>query len=188
MQSEIQKNAERIYYATGSEEVAVMGALRAIRSRGAAATDINKDVPIATKANGKPVPAGYQIQLNPITKTQRNGEYLPPQTIRAMVGKALKGAKFESQFGLGQQEYSIDQLEFGDGVISTFGPNKGKLQWPVKYMGGQLIDSNDIPVYWYWDTSDVDIPTETPLEQTAAKVINKSAKQKSTNYEMPVSP
>jgi hypothetical protein len=190
MQYQMERNAERIYYATGSEEVSVMGSLRAIRSQGAAATDINKEVVNATKANGDPVTAGYQIQINPITKTQRGGEYLPSPVIREMVGKKLKGAKFKSQFGMGTITPTIDELEFGDGVISTFGPNKGKLQWPVKYMGGQLIDALEQPVYWYWGSEDIDVISEKPLEQTAAKIVNKAEKPESSTseWQMPVSP
>ena len=181
MQHELGRNSYNMWLATESLEVAINAPLNAIRARGAAATDINFDVSVSSQQLRDEEGNGFEIQINPITKSGNKGEILPRDKVRAVVGKDISGVKFKAQFTPGDgRVYSASEIEIGDGEISAYGENKGNMQWPLKYMGGKLTHASgakkDQPVYFYWgDTKTLE---ETPpIEKTAAKLVNKEEKK-----------
>jgi hypothetical protein len=178
MEYELGQNARNMYLATQSLEVAINAPLNAMRARGAAATDINFDVAVSTKQLEGNDGNGFEIQLNPITKSLNNGEILPRQQVRDFVAKEISGMVFKAQFMPGDaKEYSIGQIEIGDGQIATYGPNKGKMQWPLKTMGGILThdygEQKNQPAYFYWPDT-VDFKAKEPVKEKAAKVVNEA--------------
>jgi hypothetical protein len=181
MQYELRRNAKNMWLATESTEVAVSGPLNAIRARGAAATDINYYVAVTAQQKEKQeddpgeMGNGFMIQLNPITKSGNNGEILSSDKVRGAIAKDIKGLTFKAQFG-GEKEYSIDEIEVGDGYIATYGPNKGKMQWPLKTMGGTLYHTEGPLIgqpldFWWGDTLTLDV--EQPIQKEAATIVNK---------------
>jgi hypothetical protein len=190
MQYELRRNAKNMWLATESSEVAISGPLNAIRARGAAATDINYYVAVTAKQKEKQkddpeaIGNGFMIQLNPITKSGNNGEILSSDRVRGAIAKDIKGLTFKAQFG-SEKEYSINEIEVGDGYIATYGPNKGKMQWPLKMMGGNLTHTEGEligqPVnFWWGDTLTLDV--EQPIEEEAAKIVNKAEEEKKSVY------
>jgi hypothetical protein len=182
MQNTLQENARYMYYATESEEVAINAPLNAIRAQGAAATDINFDVAVSSQQIRDEEGNGFEIQINPITKSGNKGEILPRDKVRAAIQKDISGMKLKAQFTPGDgRVYSVNEIHVGDGEIATYGPNKGNMQWPLKYMGGNLTHASgplkDQPVKFYWgDTKTLE---ETPpIEKAAATIVNKAEEKK----------
>ena len=178
MEQELRENAHTFWLATDSEDVAINGSLRSARAKGYAGTDINYDV---RQAAGLSEGKSFQIQLNPITKV--GDQIIPRQVVRQAIGKDIAGVEMVPVFmpdGTKPRTYSMDELEIGDGVIAEFGPNKGRLQWPLKYQGSALQRPNGDPIMWYYPIKERE--PEVPDDQKkAAKVVNKGIEERSSN-------
>jgi tellurite resistance protein len=139
MKAQLNRTAKIYYGISGSEEVAVNGALYALRAQGYAATDVNYDVPVTSLQAEDGKGKGFEIQMNPITRV--GGQVVPRETVRAMIADDIKGAKFTSLYappGSEPREYSVNELEVGDGVMNI----NGFMQWPLKHMGSILLHSS----------------------------------------------
>ena len=186
LELELQRNSRNFYLATESENVAVRAPIDALRARGAAATDINYGQSLGFEDET----IKYQIQINPITKSAKDGEIFSQKFVRSEIAKDLTNLKMNAQFSGVKKEggriYSVSEIEVGDGKISTYGPNKGNMEWPLKSQGGMLTHASgvlkDQPVYFYWSAANAPVETvEEPIKKDAAKLINKVESKNKTD-------
>jgi hypothetical protein len=170
---ELERNAKNFWLATESENVAINAPVNALRARGAAATDVNYGIVVDTLGAKRK----YQIQINPISKSANGGKILSQDEVRSEIGKAIAGLSFHPQFSAEGyvKEFSMDEIEIGDGVIATEGENKGNMQWPLMNMGGILTipkgKFKDDPVYFYWEVKPT-VVEEPQINEDAAAIAN----------------
>lgn len=135
-------------------EGTVSSSIRSLRAQGFGGTDINAEIHNSFDENGntRRKDSDYEIQQYPITGMGGKDERISAGTVRNMIRMSLKemydeGIKIMPAYegeGTKPRTYQIHQLEVGDGVKDS----KGKIWWPLTYMGQALQYTNGEPVLW----------------------------------------